>query len=350
MRMLARTAARTAIGALVALSLVAPSAYACTRFLYENAAKGMYVGRTLDWMEDTRTDLWAFPRGMSRNGGIDAGSITWVSKYATVTAAMYGIATVDGLNDAGLAANMLYLAEADYGTEAKKDKPSLSVGAWMQYALDNFATVDEAVKALSAEPFRIVAPKLPSGDPAVAHLALSDASGDNAIFEYVGGKLRIHHDRAARTMTNSPTYDQQLAINAYWEQVGGSAMLPGTHRAADRFVRTTYNLKATPKYETARDSIAATVSMARSISVPLGISDPKEPNIATTIWRTVSDIGARRYYFDSAFSPEIFWVDLDKLAFPKDGQALKLSLQGQRVLAGEVSASFVPAAPFAWLH
>jgi choloylglycine hydrolase len=38
-------------------------------------------------------------------------------------------------------------------------------------------------------------------------------------------------------MTNSPTYDQQLALNRYWEQIGGTTMLPGTNRAADRFVR-----------------------------------------------------------------------------------------------------------------
>ena len=36
-------------------------------------------------------------------------------------------------------------------------------------------------------------------------------------------------------MTNSPKYDQQLALNEYWKQIGGTVMLPGTNRAADRF-------------------------------------------------------------------------------------------------------------------
>jgi choloylglycine hydrolase len=27
-------------------------------------------------------------------------------------------------------------------------------------------------------------------------------------------------------MTNSPTYDQQLALNEYWKQIGGTVMLP----------------------------------------------------------------------------------------------------------------------------
>ena len=38
-------------------------------------------------------------------------------------------------------------------------------------------------------------------------------------------------------MTNSPSYDQQLAINTYWKDVGGLKFLPGTSRAADRFAR-----------------------------------------------------------------------------------------------------------------
>ena len=91
----------------------------------------------------------------------------------------------------------------------------MSIGCWTQYVLDTFATVQEAVTALEKEPFTIVAPILPNGDPAVGHLAISDPSGDTAIFEYIGGKLRIHHGRAYTVMTNSPTFDDQPALNAY---------------------------------------------------------------------------------------------------------------------------------------
>ena len=50
-------------------------------------------------------------------------------------------------------------------------------------------------------------------------------------------------------MTNSPVYDQQLALNAYWDLIGGDRMLPGTISAADRFVRLSYALKASPKFK-----------------------------------------------------------------------------------------------------
>ncbi|WP_211345679.1 linear amide C-N hydrolase [Paraflavitalea soli] len=36
------------------------------------------------------------------------------------------------------------------------------------------------------------------------HLSISDATGDNAIFEYVHGKLVVHHDKSSLIMTNSP--------------------------------------------------------------------------------------------------------------------------------------------------
>src|SRR5690606_31776651 len=77
--------------------------------------------------------------------------------------------------------------------------------------------------------------------------ALSDATGDSAIFDYVGGKLQIHHGKDYAVMTNSPTYEKQLALNEYWEEIGGLTFLPGTNRAADRFARASFLLGAIPK-------------------------------------------------------------------------------------------------------
>ena len=100
---------------------------------------------------------------MKRDGGVGEGSIAWTSKYASVGAGFYNVATVDGMNDAGLAGNVLYLAESYYGDAKASGKPLLSIGGWLQYVLDNYATVAEAVDALSKEPFALVAPVLPNG-------------------------------------------------------------------------------------------------------------------------------------------------------------------------------------------
>lgn len=335
--------------AATAIATAAVTADACTRFVYQTASDGFIVGRSMDWMEDPGSDLYSFPRGMARNGGVGEGSIEWTSKYGSVIATLYGVATVEGMNDAGLVANTLYLAESDYGDAKASGKPLISVGAWTQYVLDNYATVAEAVEALSQEPFAIVAPTLPNGSKATGHLALADKSGDSAIFEYIGGRLVVHHGKQYTVMTNSPTFDQQLAINTYWKGINGLSFLPGTITSPDRFVRMSWALNAVPKQSDERLAVATAFSLIRAVSVPLGLADPEKPNIASTIWRSISDTGARRYYFDSSYSPMVFWVDIDKLNLAAGSQPAKLDLKDRPILAGEVSAKFAPAEPFKFL-
>jgi choloylglycine hydrolase len=333
----------------LAIAAAAVNAEACTRFVYQTATDGFIVGRSMDWMEDPGSDLYSFPRGLARNGGVGEGSIEWTAKYGSVIASLYGVATVEGMNDAGLVANTLYLAESDYGDAKASGKPLISVGAWTQYVLDNYATVAEAVEALSQEPFAIVAPTLPNGSKATGHLSLADASGDSAIFEYIAGRLVVHHGKQYTVMTNSPTFDQQLAIDAYWKGINGLSFLPGTITSPDRFVRMTWALNAVPKQSDERLAVATAFSLIRAVSVPLGLADPEKPNIASTIWRSISDIGAKRYYFESSYSPTIFWVDIDKLNLAAGSQSAKLDLKGRPILAGEVSAKFAPTEPFKFL-
>jgi len=141
---------------------------------------------------------------------------------------------------------MLALAESDYGKPPAGGK-AISMSTWAQYILDNHDTVDEAVADLQQGKFQVQTIVLHTGRPANMHLAISDPSGDSAIFEYVKGKLVIHHGKQFKVMTNSPTYDQQLSIMEYWREAGGlEKFLPGTSRAADRFVRATYLLEAIP--------------------------------------------------------------------------------------------------------
>jgi len=322
----------------------------CSRIKYETGTGTFIIGRGMDWNDPTaETDLWVFPKGMQRDGGIGKNPIRWTSKYGSVVASFYNAATADGMNEKGLVGNILYLAEADYGEPAKTGKPTISVGAWLQYILDSYATVAEAVAALKDEPFTVIAPVLPNGRAAAVHTSLSDPSGDSAILEYLNGKLVIHHGPECQVMTNSPVYDQQLALNAYWDLIGGNNMLPGTINAADRFVRLSYFLKSSPKYKDRKMAVAAVFSQMRAIGVPLGMEDPNHPNISATLWRTVADHDARRYYFESTISPAVFWVDLDKVNLEPGADVMKLETLGSKTLAGEVSAEFQPAQPFKFM-
>lgn len=335
----------TAVGGAVA------PASACTRVVYLGENQDVITARSMDWQSDIATNLWVLPRGIARNGQAGSDSIHWKAKYGSVVASGFDISTTDGLNEAGLSANLLWLVESEYPAQRGR-KPGLAISLWAQYMLDNFATVAEAVAALEREPYALVTDDLPGESrQATLHLALSDASGDSAIVEYIGGKQVIHHDRAYQVMTNSPVFDQQLALNTYWQQIGGTVMLPGTNRSADRFARASFYINAIPKSEDPVVALASVFSVIRNVSVPYGITTPDQPNISSTRWRTVADHKRRLYFFESALTPNTFWVDLNKVDFAVGAQVLKLDLgRDQRnVFAGDALGQFQPSAPFAFL-
>ena len=339
------------ITALVIIFSVIPQkrVRACTRVVYQGNKDMVITGRTMDWKEDTRSNIWIFPRGMERNGEVGKDPMRWKSKYGSVVTSAYDICSTDGMNEKGLVANLLWLAESSY-PQWNGEKPALSIAAWVQYMLDNFATVSEAVSEIEKNTFDVVSDMMPDGTRmATLHLSISDATGDNAIFEYIDGKLNIHHNRSYQVMTNSPVFDQQLALDDYWKTIGGTTFLPGTNRAADRFVRASFYINAIPKTEDTRTALASVFSVIRNTSVPFGISTPDQPNISSTRWRTVSEQKDKVYYFESTLYPNVFRVDFKDVDFSEKAPVRKLNLLDGKTYAGNTAKEFVTAKPFQFL-
>jgi choloylglycine hydrolase len=336
------------IAIFLCLPISVDKSYACTRVVYQGPNGTIITARSMDWKGDIPANLWIFPRGMERNGMVGTSSIKWKSKYGSVITSSWDIASSDGMNEKGLVGNMLWLVESEYPTfEKDKDQPGIAVSLWLQYVLDHFATVEEVVKALEKEDFVVVSSYIPGTQIfATVHLSVSDRTGDNAIFEYIDGKLVIHHDRSYTTMTNSPVYDEQLAINTYWDGIPGTIMLPGTNRAADRFVRASYYINAIPQSDNTRVVIPSVFSVIRNCSVPLGISSETEPNISSTRWRTVADQKNLVYYFDNVLNPNVVWVEFSRIDFSEGAKVKKLRLDGNENYAGESSMNFVVSKPF----
>jgi len=333
--------------ALVVASLSSLS-WACTRAVYFGKDGMTVTGRTMDWSEDLQSNLWIFPRGMQRDGGLGAASLKWTSKHGSLVASVYEAATGDGMNERGLVVNLLYLAESEY-PPLDDPRPAVAISAWGQYVLDRFATVDEAVTELRKETFRVVTTTAPNGAKGTVHLSLSDPTGDSAILEYVQGKLVIHHSKDFQVMTNSPVFDEQIALNKYWQQIGGTTMLPGTNRAADRFVRASFYINACRQSADAREAVASVFSVMRNVSVPRGISTPSQPNISSTIWRTVADQKNLVYYFENTASPSLVWVTLGQIDFQPGSGVRKLTLVGKPDLSGNQTLNFEKAAAFTFL-
>lgn len=340
---------------MIALSTLFSFAYivsikACTRAVYLGEGGMVVTGRTMDWKEDPQSNIYLFPRGLQKRAALpgNKNTVTWTSKYGSVSTAGYDIGICDGMNEKGLVANLLFLTESSY-YRPDDNRPVMGISIWTQYVLDNFATVEEAVAGLKDDTFRIDAPDLPNGAKSTLHLSVSDATGNSAIFEYIQGRLIVHEGKDCQEMTNSPTYDKQMTLNDYWKQIGGMVMLPGTNRASDRFVRASFYINVIPKTSDFKLAVPGVFSVMRNVSVPLGISVPDQPNIASTRWRTVSDQKNKVYYFESTLNPDVFWVDFKDLDFNVGAPIKKLWLTNGEIYAGNAAGQFKNSLPLPFL-
>lgn len=344
----------------LALSVVAPQlADACSRATWLGKDGAVITGRSMDWPYDFNTHFYVIPQG-EKNIGL-AGGLEWKSKYGTVVlaGAMNPDGPIngafDGMNEKGLGANMLYLAETDFGPAPKGDKPRISWAAWLQYILSNYGSVAEAVEAMKDDPVYFVPCNFGPGGAAhpSVHLSLTDPSGDSAIMEYLNGKVVIHHDRKHQVMTNSPVYEKQLTLNDYWARMDGAKFLPGSHQSEDRFVRASYYLnRMGNEISDPRRQIAGVFSVMRNISVPWGAADPLHPNIAPTYWRSALDHGRKHYYFESALSPYVVMVDLNKIDFSPGSGIRSVALESPEGLNlhGNINGAFVAAKSIGYLQ
>lgn len=323
---------------------------ACSRILYRGEDGIVITGRNMDWFEDMRTNLWVFPAGMERDGRTGQHSVTWRSQYGSVIASGYDISSTDGMNEAGLAANILWLNESVY-PPYDGSKPGMSISLWAQYLLDTCATVEEAVERLRREEFVLISATIPGTDQvATVHLSLSDATGDSAIIEYIDGKLVIYHDRSHIVMTNSPSYEKQLILNEYWKWHGSPENLPGSIQPPDRFARAWYYTTRLPLTNDPQMAIAGVFSVIRNISVPFGVASLDHMNLSHTIWRTVADHREKIYFFESTLTPNIFWVEFANLDLSPGAPVKRLPIRSDIFYAGDTSRRFEEAEPFEFLE
>ncbi len=324
----------------------------CTRVVWSDANGSVLVGRNMDYHRDLGTNLWKLPRGAERNDGVH-GDLTWTARYGSVVATAFDMISVDGVNEEGLAGHILWLAESEF-SPADASRTSLSQAVWLQYFLDNCATVAEAVAWATDNELQVVQLVDPaSGEVPAIHLALDDATGDSAIFEYIDGEMVLHHSPDYKVMTNSPPYDEQLELLKKIEGFGGDAPVGGSTLATDRFARASYYSSRLAQPTTQLEAIAAMFSVIRNAAQPFRVPDPGKPDASQTIWQCVIDLTARRFVFESTTRPNIVWVDLSDLDFREGSKELKLDL-GSRLaieggIAGNVHDQFVDAAGLKFL-
>lgn len=343
-----------ALAAALALALASggSAALACSRVLWTGPGQQVINGRSMDWPYGFNSHYYVVPRGEQVDGAGGANSLRWSSRYGSVV--ISGSTdpggpindVFDGINEKGLAANLLYLAENDFGLAgADPRRPRLSFAAWTLHLLSQYGSVKELVQAVALDRIQIVPiPFGPVGKAkATVHMAVSDASGDSAVIEYLKGKPVIHHGPQYQVMTNSPIYSEQLKLNGYWLTRDRTKELPGSIQSPDRFVRASYYVQQLPRTSDPLQASAGVMSVMRNVSVPWGTPDPEHPNISPTWWRTLIDQKNGVYYFDSALPPRMVWVNLRQIDF-RPGSAIRaIGIEGNLALQGNLTGQLKPA-------
>ena len=166
---------------------------ACTSFLMSDDKRPL-MGKSYDWNLGHGMVV-VNQRGIKKIGlALEATDLppTWTAQYGSITFNQYGREfPIGGMNEAGLAVEILWHFSAQY--PEPDARPSLNELQWIQYQLDNYASVKEMVA--HADKIRI------AGVYALAHYMAVDQQNNSASFSYIDGKLVINEDSLVLTNT-----------------------------------------------------------------------------------------------------------------------------------------------------
>lgn len=360
------------VGASAGLS---PIADACTRFTYEGANGNVLTGRNFDWDRGLNNVLWVLPAGLTRSGqaGRTAANplqgpkdLKWVSKYGSIVVASNG-GIGDGMNEKGLSASLTLDDGLEYGISP--DKKDVSLQFVVQYVLDNFATVDEAVKGIKKINVVGVPVKLPNGSSYEFLLTLTDATGDNAVFQWEKGGMKVYHGKQYNVTANQSyapigkgrlNFGGMYAVRDYYRGVNNYAptspqYLPGTYSSEDRIARLGYSLDHVPKESEINHARKWTFTLLRSVMPSMPYAEPNVHGADDiTGYATVADLKYKRYYIDVPYLLAPYYVDLSRLDLKPGAPMRKLVIatsngvekpQTVEAHTGDVTESLVVSKP-----
>lgn len=335
---------------LVMLFSSTENSLSCSKIVFQGSGNTVIVGRSLDWASNDEVTLRILPRGEERNGHTKQNPIVWKSKYGSLVLASKDKMIFAGVNEKNLSADSLWLGDSEYG-DVKENEQTLSALYYVNFILDNFASVDEAVNYLENTPIRIVTSNISNSNEKFGlHYSITDENGESAVIEYHDGNIKIYRMKGKMVMTNDPTYEKMTAILDYYKERGLFENMPGSSHGQSRFLRASGWLdqltdELLPKYASGIENSSfrnqatmSVLSVMRAVSTPLGISPQVKANNETTVWRYVADLKNHRFYFDSGLNPTMFWIDWDNINFV--GGNRRIDLRNGRVVNGDATKLF----------
>jgi len=214
---------------------------------------------------------------------------TWTSRYGSITFNQYGRELpLGGMNQAGLAIEVLWLHRTDYGRPSP-GQSVLNELQWIQYFLDTCATVPDMIRRAKAV---TVIPLY-----AKVHYFACDRTAQCASFEYLNGRLVVHSGTTLPypVLTNNTYQSSSAAMRSFPVAISRQVMPSGPGSLA-RFVRAA-------ALATRRRRSHGLVSRALAI-----LASVRQPRL--TKWQIVYDLTARRIGYRLAGKGALRWIRL----------------------------------------
>ncbi|MGE4194918.1 MAG: linear amide C-N hydrolase [Pseudodesulfovibrio sp.] len=339
--------------------LATPSAQACTGITLKAEDGSVVRGRTGEFGTPLDIRLIVIPKGLPLDGGAVNGARakTWTSKHAVAGVnALGGSYALDGLNDAGLSVGAFYFPDyAEYSEVSGADDGNVvSPLYFVNYALTQFATVDEVRKAVGDIKVAGAKEKEWGGMVPPFHWVVSDRSGASIVIEPVGGELVVH-DNPLGVITNSPTFDWHMTnirnfiylnplnvppveLNKVeFKSLGqgsGLAGMPGDFTPPSRFVRAVVFSQSVFPQATGHDAVLQTFHILNQFDIPRGaaagmVGGKREADITQAT--VAADLKSLKYYVTNYSSRRIKMIDLNRID-PDRREIIQIDLPKQETI------------------
>ena len=289
---------------------------ACTTFFLNKNGQSVF-GRNYDWVTGTGM-VHINSRGLSKYSIAD-NSLKWTSKYGSITFNQYGKENpTGGMNEKGLVIELMWLEGSEY--PKPDERPAVGVLQWIQYNLDNAATVEEVI----ASDIKV---RIKNEHSTPLHYLVADAKGSVATIEFLDGRMVAHTGKDLKfpVLTNS-IYSESVRKTA--PAISGNKDLPFTDNSLERFATA---CKMVNEYETIPKNVSP-VDYAFQI-----LGSVSQSNF--TKWSIAYDITGRKIHFQTKEFGDRKTVDMNAFDFGCHQSHLAYNMNQKG--SGDVSERFI---------
>lgn len=284
----------------------------CTSFCFTSQDTTLF-GNNLDWYLGDGLVV-VNKRHVSKTGTSFENKPRWISKYGSITINQFGREFPSrGMNEVGLVVGEMTLLDTQFPNPDSRS--SISTLQWIQYQLDNCATIEEVIATDSR--IRIGQHEYPS------HFLVADSRGNCVTMEWLNGQLvyHTHETLPINVLANSP-YESSLE---YYHN--NTSPYSFDFSSQGRFYRVAEMIK---HYEPQSDG--PVVEYAFDILQSVGPSE-------LTKWSLVFDIKNQRFYFRTSLNKNIRYVDFHSFNFACDTPVKIFDLDNQ--FSGDIHDHFI---------